>query len=216
MKILNKFSVNIQKNKVINAVKSYYNAPLQELETAYSYSLDIFNSCTKPFGVYKVIKENHGIEIIKHCKYAVYCLVTVGDSPSAEVDKLFDTGKFTEALLLDAIGSYALFSISSEMYNIIYSEAMSLGLGLSCKIAPGDGEIDIDYQRIIAGKLADSGSHGITVNEHNILTPFKSMSYIYGADDALPFNKTDHDCGGCSNINCHMRNTTVEIRGVFL
>lgn len=213
------FKFQLNKAKIINAVKSYCQAPhYEELSKMYDDLLPILRETSKPVGVFKINDQNNELnfDLLNRCSHIVYSLVTIGEGPVKKVDSLFAEGKFYEAILLDAMGSSYLFSVSSQFFNTIYKTAKDMNLGLTCKIAPGDGEIDLEYQKNIIDKFDDKDIHGISVVGKCMLYPSKSMSYVYGADKSIAFNRKDHSCENCYNKFCTMRDTSGSVKGPFL
>lgn len=213
-----KFINKLNKARVLNAVNSYYPSPsYDQLSSIYDTMLNIlFENCS-PLGVYKIGKKpvSMNYNLLKDYDYLVYCLVTIGNETEGIIDNLFYKNEFTQAIVLDAMASSFLFEISSQLFNSIQKFAKGLGMGLSCKIAPGDGEIELEYQIEIVNILADSNKHTIHLVDNYMLFPSKSMSYIYGADKNVEPNFTDHNCINCFNSFCSMRNISEEIRNPF-
>ena len=212
------FIKKLNKARVLNAVKSYYPSPsYEELSSIYDSMLNLLFKNTYPLGVYKIEKKPKTINynLLKDYDYLVYCLVTIGDETEYIIDNFFDENQFTHAIVLDAMASSLLFEISSQLFNSIHDYVKALGMGLSCKIAPGDGEIELEYQREIVNILSHSNEHDIHLVDNYMLSPSKSMSYIYGADKSVEPNSIDHNCNNCYNNYCSMRNISEEIRNPF-
>lgn len=219
MYIVSDFKFQLNKTKIINAVKSYCQTPpYEELSKIYDNLLPALREISKPIGIFKIDNQIGEINsnVLNKCSHIVYALVTIGEGSVKKVDNLFEEGKFYEALLLDAMASSYLFSVSSEFFNTIYETAKNMNLGLTCKIAPGDGEIDLEYQKNIVDKFANEDIHGISIIDKYMIYPSKSMSYVYGADKNIAFNRRDHSCENCYNKFCTMRDTSGSVKGPFL
>lgn len=218
MTVISDFNVNLNKSQVINIVKSYFPyATEEELSCTFDNLLPSLEKNIQPIGVYKLEEKKHSIniDILKDYDYLVYCLITIGDDSTQITDALFAEGKFNEAILFDAMASSYLFQASSQLFNYIYADAKNLNLGLSCKIAPGDGEIDVLYQKEIVKKLENKNLHHIGLMNDFLLYPSKSMSYLYGADKKIAFNTKDHSCSNCNNKFCQIKNHTSGIKDAF-
>jgi len=213
-----KFIKRLNKARVLHAVKSYYPSPSNdELSIIYDSLLNILFENTSPVGVYKIVRKPFSMNynLLNGYDYLVYCLVTIGEETEDIIDNFFNKNQFTQAIVLDAMASSFLFEISSQLFTSIYDYAKALGMGLSCKIAPGDGEIQLEYQSVIVNILSDSNKHPIHLVDNYMLFPSKSMSYIYGADKNVEPNSIDHNCSNCYNSYCSMRNISEEIRNPF-
>ena len=107
---------------------------------------------------------------------------------------LFGEGKFLKQFfLMQWLVSY-LFDVSSQLFRKICEKSHIINLGLTNKIAPGDGELELEYQNEIISKLADEDIHDISIINGCMLYPSKSMSYIYGADESIAFNQYKDHC----------------------
>lgn len=209
MKIVSDFKVKLNKEKIIETVQSYCQTPpYEELSKMYDDLFYYLIECSTPLGMYKIDKKPNNLDLysLKKCNNIVYCLVTIGDESCKKVESLFEQGNFFEAILLDTMASSYLFHVSSDLFNEICADSHELGLGLTCKIAPGDGEIDLEYQKEIVNMFKNDDIHSVRVVNDCMLYPAKSMSYIYGADAQIAYNEKDHSCEHCHNVFCKMRN----------
>jgi len=209
MNFLYNFKFQLNKDKVISSVQSYCQTPpYEELDKMYDNLLPLLRECSKPVGIFKIDEKpkNLKLEILENCRYIVHCAVTIGQEPVNKVDSLFNEGKFFQAILLDTMASSYLFNISSQLFHKICEKSHYINLGLTRKIAPGDGEIELEYQQKIINKLNNNELYDIRIVNKGMLYPSKSMSYIYGADESLLFNQQkDHCCENCYNLLCSMR-----------
>lgn len=219
MHISSDFKFRLDKHKIITAVKSYCQTPPhEELSKLYDKLLPVLKECCKPMGVFKIDEKHERLNsnLLDSCSHIVYCLVTIGDGSVKKVDSLFEEGNFYEAILLDAMASSYLFDISSQFFGSIYTNTKNINLGLTCKIAPGDGELELEHQKYIVDKFDGEDIQGIHVIDKCMLYPSKSMSYVYGADTSIPFNNKDHCCENCYNTSCSMRNVSDSTKDPFL
>lgn len=209
MNILSDYKFELNKHKIITLVQSYCQTPpYEELSKIYDNLLPLLKDLSKPLGMFKIgIKpEDLRLDELEGCKYVVYCAITIGQDSVDEVDSLFNEGKFFEAIMLDTMASTYLFNISSQLFRKIQENCHSINLGLTRKIAPGDGEIGLEYQKDIIHELQGEDDENIFVVNGCMLYPSKSMSYIYGADENLVLNQQkDHCCKTCFNTFCNMK-----------
>lgn len=209
MEIVLDFDFKLDKNIVINTLKSYCEFITdEEISSMYESLLPILYESVQPVGVFTIDEkdEDFTFDVIKDCNYLVYCVITMGDKCTEEVNKLFSYGRMKDAMVLDAMATSYLFQISSQLFNHIYKKTNELGMGLSCRIAPGDGEIPLWYQKNILDKLDAPNFLGIYMVDDCMLSSLRSMAYVYGADKEREFSKKDHDCSKCNNRDyCSMR-----------
>lgn len=220
MNIVSDFNFKLNKDRIITSVQSYCQSPpYEELSKIYDELLPSLRECSKPLGLFKIEKKptHLKLDLLTNCKHVVYCAVTIGQDSNDRVDDLFSKGKFFEAVLFDAMASFYLFDVSSQLFRKICEKSHIINLGLTNKIAPGDGELDLEYQNEIIYNLADEDIHDISIINGCMLYPSKSMSYIYGADESIAFNQyKDHCCETCSNTFCKMRNISINTETSFL
>jgi hypothetical protein len=206
------FNFKLNKNIVINTLKSYCEFITdEEISSMYEKLLPILYDSVQPAGVFTITEKDKDFtfDVIEDCNYIAYCVITMGDKCTEEVNKLFNVGNMKEAMVLDAMATSYLFEISSQLFNHVFNKCNELGMGLSCRIAPGDGEIPLWYQKNILDKLDAGNFLGIYMVDDCMLSSLRSMAYIYGADKKREFNKKDHDCSKCNNRDyCSMKKTS--------
>lgn len=220
MNIVSDFKFQLNKDRIINSVQSYCQSPpYEELSKIYDSLIPLVREYCKPLGLFKIERKPEQLELdlIKNCKFVVYCAVTIGQDSVDKVDSLFDEGMFYEAVLLDAMASSFLFDVSCQLFTKICEKYNDINLGLTNKIVPGDGDIELEYQKEIVSKLKSENIHDISIINDCMLYPAKSMSYIYGADESIAINQyNDHSCATCSNMFCKMRNISVNSEPSFI
>jgi hypothetical protein len=217
MNIVSDFKFKLNKEKIINSVQSYCQTPpYEELSNIYDDLLPLLKEYSKPIGLFKIEEKQIQLELLNNCRYVIYCAVTIGQNSTEKADKFFKEGKFLEAVLFDAMSSFYLFDISSQLFRRICEKFHNVNLGLTSKIAPGDGELELEYQKEIVSKLVNEELHDISIVHNCMLYPSKSMSYIYGADESISFNQyNDHCCETCYNTFCKMRNAPMTTGTAF-
>ena len=220
MNIVSDFKFQLNKNVIISSVQSYCESPpYEELSKIYDTILPLVREHSKPLGLFKIERKPNQLklDLLKDYKFVIFCAVTIGQDSVDKVDSLFEEGKFYEAILFDAIASSFLFDVSCQLFTRMCQKYNDINLGLTNKIVPGDGEIELEYQKEIVSRLKSSNIHDISIVNNCMLYPSKSMSYIYGADESIAINQyNDHSCTTCSNTFCKMRNVSVNTKPSFL
>jgi hypothetical protein len=209
MEVVLDFNFKLDKKIVINTLKSYCETITdEEISSIYETLLPVLYEFVQPTGIFNIdIKDkDFTFDVINDFDHIVYCIVTIGDKITEKVNEFFSYAKMKEGMVLDAMATSYLFEISSQLFDHIYKKVKILGLGLSHRIAPGDGEIPLWYQKNILDALDSKNFLGIYVNEDFMLTSLRSLAYIYGADEHKPLSDVDHDCSRCSNKGfCSMK-----------
>ncbi|WP_406543017.1 5-methyltetrahydrofolate--homocysteine methyltransferase [Clostridium ljungdahlii] len=212
MNIISSFKFQLNKDRVIKMVQSYGKMPqYNDLDKMYKNLLPILKDHSNPLGIFKMEEKDESINLnmLSKCKFTIYCLITLGEKCTNKINEMFENGNFYEALLLDSMSSNYLFNMSSQLHHIICSKASKINLGITHKVAPGDGEIELEYQNNILSKLKDAEFHNVKM-VNNCVYPHKSLTYVYGADTSISVNGDDHCCSRCSNIFCSMRHIEKE------
>jgi len=209
MNVISNFKFELNKDKIIRSVQSYCQSPPYEvLGKIYDNMLPLIREHSKPLGLFKIERKSDELKLdsLKDCRFVVYCAVTIGQNSVDKVDSLFADGKFYEAILFDAMASSFLFDISNQLFTIMCEKFNYINLGLTNKVVPGDGDIELEFQREIISRLKNDNIHNISIINNCMLYPSKSMSYIYGADEKIAINQyNDHSCENCSNMFCKLR-----------
>lgn len=219
MEVIKDFNISIDKKSIIRTVSSYYTLPNNtETDGIYDSIEKLAYKSINPLGIFKLDKmlSYKPTSMLESCEYIVYCVLTIGDEITDVIDKLFSENQFDKALILDAISTRMLFEFSKQFYNKIFEYTSIRNLGLTCRIAPGDGEIDIAFQKDIILKFDKHEELGIKIVHDYLVKPYKSLTYIFGADKSIAKNRQDHKCENCYNAKCFMRNSDDKIRGPFM
>lgn len=213
MEIISNFKFKLNKNQVLNTLKLHYDSIEDEkANSLYENLLPILYANVNPAAIFEIARKDQdfSLNILKEYNYLVYSILTIGKDINLRIDDFFSHNNIVEGILLDSMSTSYLFQISSELFKDINEKCTKSGLGLSCRISPGDGELPISYQKNIADKLNSKKTIGIYVSDDYLLFPSKSMSYIYGADKSKNLNTIDHNCTKCSHKNrCSMRNDII-------
>ena len=221
MFVINNFKLFVKKQEVLRAVNTYYDlSHYEDIKQIYENMYKLAIEKTTPFGAFEIEENSSSHKLnsatLQNCKYMIFCIFTLGDEITEIIDGLFDKNEFTQAIILDAISTSMLFHLSKQMYNSIYEFSKEKHMGLTCRIAPGDGEIDINYQKSIVEKFDKLEKIKFSAVSDCIIKPYKTLTYIYGADNNIKINREDHHCNTCQNKNCFMRNSTKKTRGAFI
>lgn len=212
------FHIQIREDRILKAVGSYY--PLNQ-DAAFASEFQrlsvLVKKTIRPLGYFEIADFSGEIssDLLKGCRHIIYSIITIGEEITELIDSYNGQEQFVSSLLLDAISTQILFDISKQLNEKIYNYASSKRLGLTCRIAPGDGEIDIEFQRDIISKLSKEPGFEFSITDGYIVKPYKSLCYLFGADKALQIGHQDHECSHCRNLNCIMRDSAFRIRGPY-
>lgn len=118
--------------------------------------------------------------LLSTAAYAALFMVTIGPRLEGEVKTLFEQGEATKGFLLDAIGSETADEVARVMHRLhIRRLVREQGYAVTARFSPGYGDWRLDVQKSIAD-LCGAEAIGISVNDHYLLTPKKSVSAVVG------------------------------------
>lgn len=151
-----------------------------------------------------------GIPEVDDSAYQVACLSTCTEEILKAVDSLLERGDFLEGYLLNDLSNEILFNASNQMNREIDARLRAAGCHLSCRYSPGEGALELRHQATLLARFRGEAVLGhIALTDTYMLTPEKSMLYLYGADPSLPWIPVEHDCSRCQNVTCIFRTAGV-------
>ncbi len=143
-------------------------------------------------------------EILAPCREAVLLAVTLGAGMEQEILHR-EVTDMAEALILDACASVAAENVCDRFEESMRGELAEEGLYLTSRFSPGYGDFPIEYQRALCDVLNTARRIGLTVTEHSILVPRKSVTAVMGIADA-PQELRKRGCEACNLfLDCSYR-----------
>ncbi len=133
-----------------------------------------------------VILENKKIsskrlsDVLKKSRIATIIIATIGNEISIETEKKLKEESFTEAVIIDAIGSESVEAFVNYIEEIIARRKRLYGLRPTMRFSPGYGDLPLRYQ---ADLLNFTGADriGVSINKESfVLIPEKSITAIIG------------------------------------
>lgn len=128
--------------------------------------------------------------------FAAAAVCTIGETLEKRVSERFAAGDRLRGVLLDEIGTLALFRLSDRAEGEIQSEAARYGLEAGGPLNPGEDGFDISQQGTIV-ELANGSSIGIS-NAGAMLVPRKSISLLIGIGVGMPKWNRGERCAVCA------------------
>ncbi|MDO6354068.1 hypothetical protein Q3V94_03075 [Caloramator sp. CAR-1] len=218
MRIIKNFVFCLDKSQILSIVETYLPYGDKELRgKIFDELIDLLKLSVEPVGFFSIGDKTseYNFETLKQSEKLVYCLITLGGKITEKIDLLFSENNFEEAIILDVMASSLLFEYNSQMYDYLYDYFVKKGYGITCRIAPGDGEIPMEYQGDIINKLAGIEKYNISLKKGYVIYPPKSLAYIHGIGKNLNKDKHLYSCRECPNINCSIRIVKEKARGIF-
>lgn len=137
--------------------------------------------------------------------------VTVGEEIEKASSEDFREGKYLEGLLLDAAATAAAEHLADQIDKMIRNRAQRDGQKTIWRFSPGYGDWPVTQQNDFAA-LIGTEEIGITVTEHAMLLPRKSVTAIIGISGCGQ-KPLDNKCNACSLITCPFRETGTRNQG---
>ena len=130
---------------------------------------------------------------------------TLGGEWERQVHANFAAGEPLRALLLDEIGSQALYRLAARVEARVRREARQRGLEASGVLNPGEPGLELREQRTVV-RLAGGSRIGVSVSHGEVLSPMKSLTLIMGVGKQMPVWGRDANCARCAaKLRCTHR-----------
>ncbi len=140
---------------------------------------------------------HHSI-FMKGAEKALISAYTIGTRFEERIKRLNKNGKFLEAYLTDCVSILAILKAGDYIKNLAEEESVKRGLGVSAYISPGYLESwPLSDQKNLCSIL-DLEKIGLTLNESNVLTPFKSVFCMIGIGPGFTSRKVGLVCKFCN------------------
>lgn len=150
----------------------------------------------KPVASFKKVSLNNKSEIFLFA-------VSIGHRLENEVRNLFGSGNYSQATVLDAAGSAAVEDLRDKFKKLAAKLAAKNNLYLGQDYTPGSGLIKLSSQAKIISILAGE-EIGLSVNQHNLLEPKKSITSIIEITAKKEANRKA-SCLSCNLKDCQYR-----------
>jgi hypothetical protein len=136
---------------------------------------------------------------------------TIGDALEKRVSEGFAASDRLRAVMLDEIGTLALFRVSDRLEKEIQAEAARMGLEAGGVLNPGEDGFEMSQQETIV-ELANGSSIGVS-STTTMLAPRKSISMLLGIGARMPKWSRGERCAVCAaRDRCpHRRSQLVEV-----
>jgi len=181
----------------------------------YEYATEVFPKLTRTVeekldmvNCYTVLHHAPPVNIpeVDCCSHQIVCLSSCSDQITQAIGNLLEQGDYLEGYLLNDLVNEILFNGSDQMNRQIAAELAEGDCKLTRRFSPGEGEMDLPYQApLLQCFREDQRLDFVKLTDSFMLSPEKSMLYIYGADRRNPGVSVEHDCSICPNKTCFFR-----------
>lgn len=137
---------------------------------------------------------------------------TLGGRLERQVRASFSAGEHLQAVLLDEIGTRALFRLADDLEAQLRREARQLGFMASGVLNPGEPGFSLREQRTVM-ELAGAARIGVSATTEGVMSPGKTLTLIMGLGEAMPFWGRGESCARCrAQPRCTLRRAAADAR----
>ena len=134
----------------------------------------------------------------------LYAVLTAGPAVSRQAAMYVARKEYSEAVLFSAMADSCLFSFERQLGEAIRGLCREKGCGIASRHEAGvDCGFSLQEQAVQA--VEAGRTLGVTLTEHHMLQPEKSMAILYELTDDPDVFHIEHDCRRCGNASCALR-----------
>ena len=143
---------------------------------------------------------------IQDASFFAFGLVTVGNAIEQEAERLRETGRLLDSMLLDALGSATVSELCERVAYQVFDWAEERGLNASHAFEPGSGanHWPLENQRLIFANVA-ADEIGVRLTSHLLMRPLKTLSFLMGIGTEIGQASAPFSCRGCRRTDCPYR-----------
>lgn len=141
---------------------------------------------------------------LKECDYIIVSLTTLGTEIDKIINASFEEGSYLKGMVIDNIGTAAIGYVGKIFWNSLVDNLKGTDIGISQRLSPGDNSWPIEEQKKIFDCFKGTDI-SVKLLDSCLMTPFKSITAIYGFGKNIGITKTEHICSECSMQNCNYR-----------
>ena len=168
---------------------------------------------------------------LKDCKEVILMAATLGMAPDRMAARAQAAGKMSRAVMLQAAAAALIEEVCDELNEQLRLEAagegktlrprFSPGYGdfrtLRPRFSPGYGDFRLEHQAELFRILEVQKRIGVTLTEHLLMMPSKSVTAVIGISDTAPDTQCGEKeavpaagCGACDRTDCSFRRNAPE------
>jgi hypothetical protein len=163
----------------------------------------------EPRGTFRLVEDDDlsSFEHFTRARRVVVALVTIGPSLERKASAWIRSGRFTEGLALDTIGSIASECAADHLESRIRKDFAAAGFKLSRRYSPGYCGWELKAQKQLFDFFSDT--RGISLTESCMMVPEKSLSFAVALSENGDFSGVEIvDCNVCDEKDaCQYRHT---------
>jgi len=138
-------------------------------------------------------------------KRLVCFVATLGREIDAEVSRLTEKGRLSEAYIVDALGSVCAENTVERFQDAMDDHLREQGLGTTLRFSPGYCDWSV-RQQITLFRMVDAKSIGVSLSPSALMSPQKSVSGVFGVATAGSVSPArSNPCLICAKRDCFSR-----------
>ena len=111
----------------------------------------------------------------------IYCFVaTIGSKIDKEIQRLMKERRYSDAYVLDAVGSISAENVVEQYYQYVAKKAKTKGRAVTLRFSPGYCDWALEQQRFLFATFRDKSPAGVTLSQSCLMSPRKSVSGLFG------------------------------------
>jgi hypothetical protein len=198
------------------------------VQTIIDQSREVFNDTARPKGLYETVAvtdfdliyrgrgDNDGDTPLEHVIDEAVSLalfaVTLGDTISGHISKLFDAGELAEGYVLDHVASFAADEMADIAARRFQTDSSRSDLAV-LPYSPGYCGWHVSGQKALFARLRPD-EIGISLNDSCLMHPVKSVSgvLVQAPMEAHDFSPAFPCCATCTTLACQERIASLRSR----
>ena len=154
---------------------------------------------------------------LRGCREVILMAATLGMAPDRMAARAQAAGKMSRAVMLQAAAAALIEEVCDELNEQLRLEAAGEGKTLRPRFSPGYGDFRLEHQTDLFRILEVQKRIGVTLTEHLLMMPSKSVTALIGISDTAPDTQCGEQgtgpasgCGACDRTDCSFRRNTPE------
>ena len=151
------------------------------------------------------------------CREVFLMAATLGLTPDRMTARAQAAGKVSRAVMLQAAAAALIEEVCDELNEQLRLEAAREGKSLRPRFSPGYGDFRLEHQTELFRILEVQKRIGVTLTEHLLMMPSKSVTAVIGISDTPPDTQCAEQgdgltsgCGACDRTDCSFRKSSAE------
>ena len=151
------------------------------------------------------------------CREVFLMGATLGLSPDRMTARAQAAGKVSRAVMIQAAAAALIEEVCDELNEQLRLETAREGKTLRPRFSPGYGDFSLEHQRELFRILELQKRIGVTLTEHLLMMPSKSVTAVIGISDTPPDTQCGKQedgqasgCDACGRVDCSFRKSTPE------